>query len=43
MAKILFVTSSWRKGSNSSRLAAEAAEARCGKKGHEVTVADIAG
>ena len=41
MAKILFVTSSWRKGSNSSRRAAEAAEA-AREKGHEVTVADIA-
>jgi len=41
MAKILFITSSWRKNSNSSWLAAQAAEA-AKKNGHTVTIEDIA-
>ena len=41
MAKILFITSSWRKGSNSSWLAGEAAKA-AEKNGHAVTTVDIA-
>lgn len=41
MAKILFITSSWRKNSNSSWLAAQAAEA-AEKNGHDVTTANIA-
>jgi len=41
MAKIVFITSSWRKRSNSSWLAARAAEA-AEKNGHAVTVVDIA-
>lgn len=41
MAKVLFITSSWRKNSNSSCLAAQAAEA-AEKNGHEVTKKDIA-
>lgn len=41
MAKILFITSSWRKNSNSSWLAAQAAEA-ARKNGHDVTITDIA-
>ena len=41
MAKILFITSSWRKGSNSSCLAAHAVEG-AKSNGHTVTVVDIA-
>lgn len=41
MAKVLFITSSWRKHSNSSWLSAQAAEA-AQKSGHEVTTTDIA-
>ena len=41
MAKILFITSSWRKNSNSTCLAAHAAEA-ARQNGHEITMADIA-
>ena len=41
MAKVLFITSSWRKKSNSACLAAYAAEG-AEKNGHEVTTVDIA-
>ena len=41
MAKIVFITGSWRKNSNSSWLAAQAAEAARGN-GHDVTTTDIA-
>ena len=41
MAKILFITSSWRTNSNSSWLAAQAADA-AQKNGHAVTTVDIA-
>jgi len=41
MAKIFFITSSWRKASNSACLAAYAGEA-AKENGHEVTTADIA-
>ena len=41
MAKILFINSSWRKNSNSSWLAAQAAAA-AQQNGHEVTTVDIA-
>lgn len=41
MSKILFITSSWRKKSNSACLAAHAAEG-AKKNGHEVTTVDIA-
>ena len=41
MAKIVFITSSWRKDSNSSCLASHALEA-AKKNGHEVITADIA-
>lgn len=41
MAKILFITSSWRKRGNSSWLAAQAAEAAA-ENGHIVTIEDIA-
>lgn len=41
MAKVLFITSSWRKKSNSACLAAHAAEG-AEKNGHEVTTVDIA-
>lgn len=41
MSKILFITSSWRKKSNSACLAAHAA-AGAEKNGHEATVVDIA-
>ena len=41
MANVLFITSSWRKNSNSSWLAAQAADA-AEKNGHTVTTVDIA-
>lgn len=41
MAKVLFITSSWRKNSNSSCLAAHAAEG-AEKNGHDVTTVNIA-
>lgn len=41
MKKVLFITSSWRKGSNSSCLVAHAAEGAA-DKGYEVTTVDIA-
>lgn len=41
MAKVLFITSSWRKNSNSSWLAERTAEA-ARENGHEVTIKDIA-
>ena len=41
MAKILFITSSWRTNSNSARLAVQAADT-AQKNGHTVTTADIA-
>ena len=41
MSTILFITSSWRKGSNSSCLVAQAAEA-AQSKGHKVRVENIA-